>query len=141
MPDVRLQEFERQLLRGGVAPSHARRSTLEIDEHLQDLQDDAVEDGMSQSSATTFAQEQMGDLQLIADDIICRVELKTWAYRYPRAASVVLPVAYLALLPTKPLFAGVENAHIIARWGACLMLGAFITAAMFLGMQLSIALN
>ncbi len=141
MPDLRLQEFERQLLRAGVVPSHARRSTLEIEEHLKDLQENAVEEGATQSAAMTIAQNKMGDLQLIADDIICRVELKTWAYRYPRAASVVLPVAYLALLPTKPLFSGVENAHIIARWGACLMAGAIITAAMFLGMQLSIALN
>jgi len=141
MPDGQLNKFERKLLCAGVVPSHAKRSAIEILEHLEDLQDNAAEKGMNESDAASFAREQIGDLQLIADDIISRAELKTWAYRYPMAASVVLPIAYLALLPTKPLFAGVANAPLIARWGACLMLGAVITAAMFLGMQFSITLN
>lgn len=138
MPDGRLRKFEQQLLRAGITPAHAKRSALEIREHLEDLCDEAVCDGLTDSEAASLAKNQIGDLQLIADDIIGRAELKTWTYRYPKAATIVLPVAYLALLPTKPLFAGVANAPLIARWGACLLLGAFITAAMFLGMQLSI---
>lgn len=141
MPDGRLKAFEQQLLRAGVTPAHAKRSALEIREHLEDLRDEGVCKGLTEAQAASIANNQMGDLQLIADDIIGRAELKTWTYRYPRAATVVLPVAYLALLPTKPLFAGVENAPLIARWGACLLLGACVTAAMFLAMQLSITLN
>jgi hypothetical protein len=141
MPDGQLNEFERKLLGAGVMPAHAKRSTLEIREHLEDLHDNAAGQGMNETDAAAFALKQIGDLQLIANDIISRAELKTWTYRYPKAASVVLPVAYLALLPTKPLFAGVANAPVIARWGACLLLGAVITAAMFLGMQLSITLH
>jgi hypothetical protein len=53
---------------------------------------------------------------------------------------VVLPLAYVALLPTSPLFAGAARAQTIARWGACLMLSAAITGAMFLAMQISILL-
>ena len=141
MPETRLHDFERQLLRAGVEPKHVRRSVLEIQEHLEDLQVSAIEEGLSESAAAKLASNKMGDLLLIADDIISRTEFKTWASRYPRAASVILPIAYVALLPTRPLFAGVANAHNIARWGACLMLGAVITAVMFLAMQLSIALG
>lgn len=141
VPDGRLKDFEQQLLRAGVTPAHAKRSALEIREHLEDLQDEAFGEGLTESAAASLAKNQIGDLQLIADDIISRTELKTWTYRYPRAATLVLPVAYVALLPTKPLFTGVANAPLIARWGGCLLLGAFVTAAMFLGMQLSITLN
>ena len=55
--------------------------------------------------------------------------------------AVVITLAYLALLPTRPLFAGVARAPEIARWGACMMLGAVITAAMFLAMQISIVIG
>ena len=140
MPEDQLLEFERHLLHSGVRPCHARRSSLEIREHLLDLHAGAVADGMSEHAASDFACQQIGDLQLIAADIISRTELKTWTYRYPKAASLVLPLAYVALLPTTPLFAGVARAQAIARWGVCLMLSAAITGAMFLAMQISILL-
>ena len=41
----------------------------------------------------------------------------------------------------RPLFAGVAKAPEIARWGVCVMLGAAITAAMFLAMQISIVIG
>lgn len=140
MPEDQLLDFELHLLHSGVRPCHARRSSLEIREHLIDLHAGAIADGMSESAAAAFARHQIGDLQLIAADIISRTELKTWTYRYPKAASLVLPLAYVALLPTTPLFAGVARARTIARWGACLMLSAAITGAMFLAMQISILL-
>jgi hypothetical protein len=68
-------------------------------------------------------------------------ELRTWAYRYPRIARVYYPIACVLLLPAVPVFAGLAQPMILARWGMALLLGAIVTAAMFLGMQLAIALG
>jgi len=141
MPESNLNEFEQYLLRAGVIPNQARRFTTEIAEHLEDLQADAIAEGKSASEASATALQHIGDLRVIAEDIVNRPELKSWICRYPRAAALILPITYFALLPTTPLFAGVARAPQIFRWGACLMLGAIITAAMFLAMQLSIALG
>jgi hypothetical protein len=62
-------------------------------------------------------------------------------HRCPRLARLVLPVAYVVMLPLAPAYAGVANAPIIARWCTCLFLSGLITAAMFLVMQFSIALS
>ncbi|MGH8221724.1 MAG: hypothetical protein ACREQZ_02010, partial [Woeseiaceae bacterium] len=70
-----------------------------------------------------------------------RPELKSWTHRFPRAASLILPVAWLAVLPLLPVTAGIAHAASIARWLACLVLSALVTAAMMLIMQLSISLS
>lgn len=138
MPEAELQDFENHLLRSGVRSCHARRATLEISEHLDDLFAESIAGGMPAAMAAAYAREAIGDLRQIADDLVSRPELRVWTFRYPRVARVFLPLAYLALLPTRPLFAGVAKAPEIARWGACMMLGAAVTAAMFLAMQISI---
>jgi hypothetical protein len=141
MPEAELQDFENYLLRSGVRSCHARRATIEIHEHLEDLRAEAIADGLRPEVAAMNARQVIGDLRQIADAIVCRPELRVWTFRYPRVARAFLPLAYLAMLPTRPLFAGVAKAPEIARWGACVMLGAAITAAMFLAMQISIVIG
>jgi hypothetical protein len=141
MPETELQDFENYLLRSGVRSCHARRATIEIHEHLEDLRAEAIADGLRPEVAAMNARQVIGDLRQIADAIVCRPELRVWTFRYPRVARAFLPLAYLAMLPTRPLFAGVAKAPEIARWGACVMLGAAITAAMFLAMQISIVIG
>ena len=67
--------------------------------------------------------------------------MQHWIYRYPRVARIVLPMAYVAVLPLAPVQAGMANAGLLARWGAALMLSAGVTAAMLLAMQLAIVLT
>ena len=141
MPEGELQGFENYLRRSGVRCCHARRATLEIREHIDDLQADAIAAGMPLAMAKAHARQAIGDLRQIADDIVSRPELRVWMFRYPRVARACLPLAYFVLLPTRPLFVGVQRAPEIARWGACMMLGAAITAAMFLAMQISIMIG
>lgn len=141
MPEARLIEFERHLLGSGVLARHARRATRELREHIEDIRDDALAHGLTSSDAAVLARKKIGDLEFIAADIISRTELKTWTWRYPKSARILLPLAYVALLPTLPLFAGVARAQSIARWCTCLMLSALVTAALFLAMQLSIVVT
>jgi hypothetical protein len=51
------------------------------------------------------------------------------------------PVAYLALLPAVPIFAGIAHAETLARWGLSLVLAGLMTASMLLVMQLAILLG
>lgn len=139
MREPNLHEFEQCLLRAGVSATNARRASQEIADHLKDLQAEAVANGVPASSAKANALRNIGNLQLIANDMASRPELRGWTGRFPRAASFILPIAYVAMLPTIPLFAGVAKGPQIARWSACLILGALVTAVMFLALQLSIA--
>lgn len=141
MPESEFYEFEKQLLSSGVSPRHIRRAVLEIREHLDDIKEDALGDGMSSIEAARFARQQIGDLQLIATLIAEKRELRAWPYRYPRLARVFLPIAYAVLLPATPIFASVARVPDIARWALCVTLGAVVTGGMFLLLQLSIAFN
>lgn len=141
MPDLALQQFQQFLLQSGVAPGHVRRTVAEIRDHHEDLRQQAIDEGMAESDAVVFANESIGDLREIAGAMVKNPAIRAWTYRYPRIARICLPIAFVALLPVSPIFAGIARATSIARWGACMMLGAIVTAAMLLVMQLSIALT
>ena len=133
-----IREFSKRLAEQQVAPRHIARAVEEISDHIDDLYHDALADGVPEHEARDLARKAIGDLDDVAAAIGSRDELKVWTARYPRVASVCLPIAYLALLPTLPIYVGVQKAPVIARWSACVMLGALVTAAMFLILQISI---
>ena len=135
------QELRSHLLKSGIAPGHVRRITSELSDHLEDLRPEALDSKLTADEAEAYALGQLGDQRVIAQRILEHTELKTWVYRYPRIACIYLPIAYALLLPASPVFAGMANPSIVVRWGAALMLGGVITAAMFLGMQLAIVLT
>lgn len=135
------KELQSHLLESGIAARHVRRITAELSDHLEDLRLEALESRLTADEADAYALEQLGDQKVIAQRILQHTELMTWIYRYPRVACVYLPIAYALLLPASPVFAGMANPAIVVRWGAALMLGGAITAAMFLGMQLAIVLT
>jgi len=141
MPERDFDMLRNQLLDSGVAPRHVIRIISELSDHHDDIEREGLENGMSQQSASAMASDRIGTQNTLAAQVICKPELRSWVYRYPRLARLVLPVAYVAMLPLAPVFAGVANAPIIARWCACLFLSGLITAAMMLVMQISIALS
>jgi len=126
------------LIRSGVATSNVSRIIAELSDHLEDLRDEAIREGVPAAEALTVAERRLGDQQVIAARILEFTELKTWVYRYPRIARIYFPLAYAVLLPTSPLFAGIANPSIVVRWGAALMLSGAVTATMMLCMQLAI---
>lgn len=134
-------ELRSHLLESGIAPKHVRRIAAELNDHLDDLRLEALDNGLSACEAESHAVNRLGDQKIIAERILEHSEFKTWLYRYPRIARIYLPVAYALVLPAAPVFAGMANPSIVARWGAALMLGGAITAATFLCMQLAIVLT
>jgi hypothetical protein len=143
-PDFASPDFaylEQRLLRQGVSPSYAHRLAHELSDHYDDLCGDALKSGATLEGSSFSAQERLGVLDDIAAAVAARPELMSWVYRYPQLARVALPLAFVALLPAAPVFAGIAHAPSVLRWTCCMMLSAALTAVLLLCMQLSIALG
>lgn len=141
MPKANFNVLRDHLLERGVAPRHVVRIIAELSDHHEDLELEALRQGCDGQAARTQASERIGPNQIIAEHVLRRPELKCWVHRFPRIARLVLPIAYVAMLPLAPIYAGIANAPVIVRWCACLLLSAVITAAMMLVMQISIAVS
>lgn len=141
MADRQVGSISSRLLDSGVSPKVVRRIVIELQDHYDDLIDEAVANGVPLSQAREAADARIGDPGVIAERILETPELRSWIYRYPRIARVYLPIAYALLLPAAPVFAGMANPGVVMRWSAALMLSAGVTAAMLLSMQLAIVLT
>lgn len=141
MPDRDLDRLRRRLLESGVAPRRVVRIVSELSDHYDDLELEATERGLSREAAKAHAKNKLGDASVIAEQVLSQPELKCWFYRFPKLARVLLPVAYVALLPIAPIYAGVAHASVIGRWCACLVISGFVTAAMMLVMQVAIRIG
>lgn len=141
MPRPDFEALGEELQRSGLAPRDVRRTVAELRDHFDDLVDAAVDRGDHRSAAEAEALRQLGEVSDLAHAFNERRELKSWAYRYPRVALVIYPLAFLAALPVAPIYAGVAHAPQLARWGMSVFLGGLITATTFLVLQLFIALS
>ena len=139
MPEMNVDMLRRRLLRGGVAARHVTRAVDELRDHLEDLEAEAADQGLTATAAADFALQNIGATRQIAEQYLQRRELKCWCVRHRRLARLVLPVAYILALPMIPVTAGAAYATVVARWCACLLLSAFVTAGMLLAMQFSIS--
>lgn len=140
MPEPDFLLLQSRLVQQGVSVSYARRLAGELAEHYEDLRDEAMGTGILPDQAACFAEQQLGSAESIASAVFHRPELRSWIYRYPRVARIALPLAFVALLPAAPVFAGINHADSLLRWTCCAMLSAVFTALLMLCMQLSIAL-
>lgn len=141
MPRPDFNSLQSQLLRTGIAPRHVHRTITEMNDHFDDLVEDAVQSGLDEAGAERHANQELGDMNLIAAAVCERPELRGWAANHPRVALVVYPLACLAVLPALPVIAGVANASYLARWIACAILSGLVTASILLLLQLSITLT
>ncbi|MFQ6004982.1 MAG: hypothetical protein ACE5OQ_05700 [Woeseia sp.] len=141
MPDTNFEALRDRLLRSGVSPRHVVRAVSELRDHCEDLEIEAVSHGLNRDDARSQASERIGAIESITQQYSSRPELKCWMFRHPQWARLILPVAYLVMLPAVPIYAAVSNAPAIAKWCACLLLSAFITATMLLVMQLTITIT
>ncbi|MDJ0759947.1 MAG: permease prefix domain 1-containing protein [Woeseiaceae bacterium] len=113
----------------------------ELSDHLQDLETEALELGLSTEQARSKAIDQLGDMNTIAEEVLRRPELRCWFYRLPRLARLVLPVAYCLLLPAVPIYASVAHGTTIGRWCAGLIMSGLLTSGMLLVLYAAIILT
>ena len=138
MPEPEFRVLEERLIDAGIAPKRVQRTVNEIRDHYEDLVEAGLKRGLERRSAQEQALRELGEVDDLVREMAAHPELKGWASRYPRTAIVVYPLACLAVLPAVPVFAGVANASLIARWGASLVAAGLVTAGMLLILQLSI---
>lgn len=134
-----LTALRTELLLAGVAPRHVHRAVCELGDHFDDLVDEQVQTGCDIHEAEQNALRSLGEFSAISAAMQLQPQLKSWAWRHPRLALLFYPVACVVALPAVPIRAGVENAATLGRWAACLLLGGFLTAFLFLALQLAIS--
>lgn len=140
MPRPGVTALRDELLRAGIAPRHVYRTITELDDHFEDLVSEAIDDGCAQSAAEQRATDKLGDLTQVALAMRAQPDLKGWAWRWPKVAVVFYPLACIAALPAVAFVVGAQNAASIGRWLIGLLVAGFVTAFMFLLLQLSILL-
>jgi hypothetical protein len=125
MPDERyFEELRDRLLRGGVATVYLERALLELAEHREDLENDALAAGWSGDEAARIAWRQLGSCEAIAAAILAQRDLLDFDHRWPRVAVCLRSVAGVGALPGFCADHGGE----IARWG-----GAICSASLLMG--------
>lgn len=141
MREPNFTQLRSELVQAGIAPRHIRRTITELQEHHEDLVAAELASGCDSETARRRASREMGELTEVGIAMRACPELRCWAYRFPRLAMFAYPLACVALLPVVPVIASINHAQHVARWSACLFVGAFVTASMFLFLQLAIALS
>lgn len=122
-----------ELLRGGVSPLYVDRTILELSEHYEDLQSDALESGLSRDAAAQAAHARLGSVETIAAAVLARPELLSWSHRWPTVALCVRSAATIGALPAIPVLYCVRNED-FARWssaiGAAVVLVGLLLASL-----------
>ena len=136
MHDPDFTALRSSLLRHGIAPRHAERAADEVRDHYEDLVAELRTRGVA--DARREAALALGRFEDIVAAMNERRDLKTWAFRFPRTALVVYPLACVAALPAAPVIAGIANAPILSRWGASMLAAGAFTAVLLLLLQLTI---
>ena len=109
-----LDDFERMYRRLGVSRRYARRALRELQDHYDDLLDEAIAAGLGEADAAEDARARLGNVNLIAEVTMTRENLIT--------------------CQGPPL----ANGGGVLRWGVSACLGATITAGMLLFMHAAI---
>lgn len=141
MPRPDLVTLRDELLRAGIAPLHVHRAVSELDDHFDDLVAEQLGSGATRDEAERSACLQLGRLDVVAEQMRANPELRSWAWRWPKLALIVYPIACVAALPAAPIVAGVQHRDSVARWLAGLLLAGLFTASMFLILQLAITMT
>ena len=85
-------QFERRLVELGCPVARARRKARELGDHLADLQQAALEDGLPESAAEAKAVTQLGEPALLAEALVRTMRQSSWWGRHPILGFCILPL-------------------------------------------------
>jgi hypothetical protein len=83
MTELRFRALQRALIGRGVAVRHARRATLELQAHFEQLRAQGIERGVAPAEAERRAHEALGGDGVLLERYAGRKELKAWLCRWP----------------------------------------------------------
>lgn len=99
-----IRAFERRLIELGCPTRYIQRSVAELSEHLEDLSQAKIEDGLENTTARARASEQIGDPARLAECLVASFRQASWWGRHPVIGFCLLPpLALMILLPAAAL--------------------------------------
>jgi len=82
-----------KLIRGGVAAKYVSRTVEELKAHFEDLVFQCSKEGISKEEAQSRALQSLGDVDVIATEVLAKPELRTYTWRHPIITFILGPVA------------------------------------------------
>jgi hypothetical protein len=141
MPNREFEALRLELLRGGVSPIYVERTIIELGEHYEDLERDALGAGMSREEAAKTARTMLGSEQAIVAAVLARPELLSWSRRWPTVALCVRSAAAIGILPALPVLYCVDRSQYIARWGGAIGVAVLLVGLLLAWLDWMIALS
>jgi hypothetical protein len=141
MPNREFDALRLELLRGGVSPIYVERTIIELGEHYEDLERDALETGMSREEAAQTARTMLGGETVILQAVLARPELQSWSRRWPTMALCVRSAAAIGILPALPILYCVDRGQYIARWGGAIGIAVLLVGLLLASLNWMIAVT
>jgi hypothetical protein len=135
MPALSFKRLALELKAAGAANNTIARMLLELREHCEDAEADALGRGLSPGEARRQAEESLGSCDAIVAAVVARSNLLDWRHRWPHSARCVDSIACCLSLPAAPFVYCANHPAGLVRWGVSSGLGACITASMLLALQ------
>ncbi|MGA2543344.1 MAG: permease prefix domain 1-containing protein [Verrucomicrobiota bacterium] len=93
MPETAvIGQFERRLVELGCPARQARDKARELSDHLADLKQAAMEEGLSEAEAEARAAAQLGEPSGLAERLACIMRQSSWWGRHPVIGFCLLPL-------------------------------------------------
>ena len=115
MSDYDFNRMKFNLISGGLAPRHARRAITEIHQHLDELREQGIHEGLSAEQALAQARHALGSEADLTSQFLSRPELKSWPSRYPKLLFILTPLLSYLLLSLTMLVTYIYLAGFIDR--------------------------
>ncbi len=96
MQQSQFRALKEHLLRAGIAPKHVRRYVAELEDHFDDLVHEETARGLTRIDAESVARVRLGDDDTLANTMLDRPELQSFAARHPWAVFGIAPPVALA---------------------------------------------
>lgn len=92
MDKLQLLSYKNRLLNLGVPYAVMKRNLRELQDHHDDLLQQALAKGMTDADAKAAAAQQLGDFEQLVNAILARPELRSKLHRYPFSMTILLPL-------------------------------------------------
>ena len=135
MRKLELGSLKQALIRGGVAHSIVTRTLAELHDHYEDLERESIDAGRSLDEAADEARERLGEQRVIADHVLSRPPLLSWAFRWAWVPAVLRQLVVLASITTVPVTVIVSRGSVITRWCVSTGIALLLTSGLLLLLQ------
>lgn len=92
MDNLQLLAYKNRLLNAGIPYAVMKRNLRELQDHHDDLLQQALARGTSDEGARAVAAQQLGNSEQLVNAMLARPELRSKLHRYPRSMTILLPL-------------------------------------------------